>query len=172
MPIQWREQLSIDGGMIDQDHKTLFAIINRFEAVQAGLDAAVMLNRVLNELERYAAEHFRREQQLQRKVAYPYAQAHGQQHAELMRNVALARAEFAAATSRGDLAIFREHMSSFLHDWLLDHIIRNDLLMKPYVKAMAAHAAQIGDLHAAVRRRARGDGANDDARSDGRPDAW
>ena len=42
-------------------------------------------------------------------------------------------------------------MCGFLNEWLIDHIIRTDLLMKPYVKAMAPHAELLGSLHAAVR---------------------
>lgn len=163
MPIQWRDQLSIDQGLIDQDHKTLIAIINQFEAVQPGPDAAAVMGHVLDELEQYAEVHFQREEQLQRMVMFRYAQAHTQQHRLLMRNVAAARAEFEAVTSGNDLAKFRTHMCAFLHDWLLNHIIHSDLLMKPYVKAMAPHAARIGDLHAAVRAMA-GEAAGMDRR--------
>lgn len=151
MPIQWREQLSIDGSVIDQDHQTLIAIINDFEATQTGPGEAATLERVLQQLQCYADAHFRREEALQHKVAYPYAQGHKQQHKLLLRNLEAARAEFAAATSGQDLATFRLHMCGFLHDWLLDHIVQNDLLMKPYVKAMAPHAAYFGNLRAAMR---------------------
>lgn len=146
MPIQWRQQLSIDDGVIDQEHQTLIAIINHFEAVQSSPDTAATLSGVLQQLEQYASAHFRREEALQRKVAFPFAPAHNQRHRLLLRNLDAARAEFAAAASGQDLGVFRQHMCGFLHDWLLDHIIQNDLLMKPYVKAMAPYAARIGRL--------------------------
>lgn len=151
MPILWREQLSIDGGLIDQDHKTLIAIINTFEAVRPGPDGRALLETVLDELERYAEVHFRREEQLQRQVGYPQARVHRRHHRMLMHNVIAARTEYATAASGTDLTVFRDHMAAFLHDWLLDHIIRNDLPMKPYVQAMAPHAARVEDLHSAVR---------------------
>lgn len=153
MPIQWRPQLSIDGDLIDQDHQTLIAIINSFEAVQPGAGEAARLADVLAQLDRYAQAHFHREEMLQRKVAFPFAQGHNQQHRLLLRNLDAAREEFAAAASGQDLAMFRLHMCGFLHDWLLDHIIQNDLLMKPFVQAMAPHAARIGSLQAAMERR-------------------
>jgi hemerythrin len=151
MPIKWREELSIDHGPIDQDHHTLIAIINTFETVMPGPDAVAKLADVLEKLEQYGSMHFEREEQLQRKVAFPFSKAHNQQHRLLMRSLASARAELASVASGKTLAIFRVHMSVFLHDWLLDHIIQNDLLMKPYVRAMAPHAALIDNLHAAVR---------------------
>jgi hemerythrin len=151
MPIKWRDELSIDHGSIDQDHHTLIAIINAFESIEPGPAMATDLEDVLRKLERYATVHFEREEDLQRKVAFPYAQGHGQQHRHLLRSLSSARAEFAAAASAQELGEFRQHMFGFLHDWLLDHIVQNDLLMKPYVRAMAPHAELIGSLHAAVR---------------------
>src|SRR5947209_3008407 len=136
MTIKWREELSIDRGPIDQDHHTLIAIINTFETVKPGPDAATRLSDVLAKLEKYGSAHFERKERLQRSASFPFAQAHNQQHKHLIRNLAGARAELAAVASEKELAAFREHMCGFLNDWLLDHIIQNDLLMKPYVKAM------------------------------------
>ncbi len=151
MTIVWREGLTIDHGPIDRDHHTLIAIINKFETVQPGPDAAARLAAVIDELERYGSAHFGREEELQRLVAFPLAAEHGQQHRHLMRSLLEARADLARTASAKGLAAFREHMCGFLNDWLIDHIIKTDLLMKPYVKAMAPHAELLGNLHAAVR---------------------
>ncbi|MGA3401774.1 MAG: hemerythrin family protein [Acetobacteraceae bacterium] len=151
MTIKWREGMTVDYGPIDQDHHTLIAIINKFEAVKPGPDAPARLAEVISELERYGEAHFGREETLQRLVAFPLAAEHSQQHRHLMRSLAEARAELARTASAKDLATFREHMCGFLNDWLIDHIIKTDLLMKPYVKAMAPHAELLGNLHAAVR---------------------
>ena len=152
MTIKWREGLTVDYGPIDQDHHTLIAIINMFEAVQPGPDAVAGLADVISELERYGAAHFAREEKLQRLVAFPLASDHSLQHRHLMRSLGEARGELVKAASAAELAAFRDRMSGFLHDWLIDHIIRTDLLMKPYVKAMAPYAEQLGNLHAAVRQ--------------------
>jgi hemerythrin len=151
MAIMWREGLTIDHGPIDRDHHTLIAIINTFETVEPGPDAAARLADVIGELEKYGSTHFAREERLQRLVAFPFAEAHGTQHRHLMRSLDQARAELARTASGKDLAVFREHMCGFLNDWLIDHIIKTDLMMKPYVKAMAPHAELLGSLHAAVR---------------------
>jgi hemerythrin len=151
MTIMWREGLTIDQGPIDQDHHTLIAIINKFETVEPGPAAAAGLADVIRELEQYGSTHFAREERLQRLVGFPFAEAHSHQHRHLMRSLKDARAELARTASGKDLAVFREHMCGFLNDWLIDHIIRTDLTMKPYVKAMAPHAELLGSLHAAVR---------------------
>jgi hemerythrin len=143
--------LTIDYGPIDQDHHTLIAIINKFEDVKPGPDAATGLAHVIGELARYGAAHFAREEKLQRLVAFPLASEHSERHRHLMRSLIDARAELAKAASAPELAAFRDRMCGFLHDWLINHIIKTDLLMKPYVKAMAPYAEQLGNLHAAVR---------------------
>jgi hemerythrin len=149
--IKWREELSIDRGTIDQDHHTLIGIINAFEAIKPGPQAMAGLADVLEQLSQYGPVHFEREEQLQRAVSFPYAQAHNQQHRLLLRNLAGARQELATVASEKDLAMFRLHMCGFLHGWLVDHIIQSDLMMKPFVHTMAPHAALIDNLHAAVR---------------------
>ena len=73
MPIMWREALTIDHGPIDRDHHTLIAIINTFETVEPGPDAAARLADVIGELEKYGSTHFAREERLQRLVAFPFA---------------------------------------------------------------------------------------------------
>lgn len=151
MTITWREGLTIDYGPIDQDHHTLIAIINGFEAVPHGPDEVAGLGHVIGELERYGAAHFAREEKLQRLVAFPLAADHSEQHRHLMRSLDDARIALAKAAFAPELAAFRDRMGGFLHDWLINHIIKTDLLMKPYVKAMAPYAEQLGNLHAAVR---------------------
>ncbi len=149
MPITWREALSIDHGPIDRDHQTLIAIINSFEAVKPGPDAAARLADVLENLRRYGEVHFEREEKLQRQVCFPHAQTHAQQHRHMVRNLAGVRAELALVSTDKDLATFRARMCGFLNDWLLDHLIHNDLLMKPYVKAMAPRSTLIASPRAA-----------------------
>lgn len=151
MAIRWRDELTIDRGPIDQDHHTLIAIINLFETVQLGPNAAGSLADIILRLERYGRTHFDREEKLQRQAGFPLAAAHSEQHRHLMQSLGDARAELARAAAENDLAAFHEHMCGFLKDWLIDHIIKTDLLMKPYVKAMAPHAELLGSLHAAVR---------------------
>jgi hemerythrin len=41
-------------------------------------------------------------------------------------------------------------MAAFLHHWLVDHIIKSDLRMKPYAARMAPHAATMKPLATAV----------------------
>jgi len=62
MTIQWREKMTIDDGVIDQDHRHLIDIINRFEnAAKDGLTLSEGLE-ILFALKFYASTHFKREE--------------------------------------------------------------------------------------------------------------
>src|SRR3990167_6494235 len=162
MQIQWREEMAIDGGLIDGDHKHLISIMNEFGAASPTEDSRDRLLGILDRLNVYTTIHFRREEQLQRAVHYPYIDAHHHEHGDLLRElysihegltapVAAPPAQDAtsdddspapAPTSppttdaRSNVEAHRT-VAEFLHHWLIDHIIKSDLRMKPFAKRMA-----------------------------------
>lgn len=161
MQIQWREEMSIDGGLIDGDHRHLISIMNEFCAASPTEDSRDRLLSILDRLNIYTTIHFRREEQLQRAVHYPYIDAHHHEHGDLLRDlysihegltasVAAPPAEDAspddndpAATPTpptvdpGAIVEAHRKVAEFLHHWLIDHIIKSDLRMKPFAKRMA-----------------------------------
>ena len=66
MPILWREAMSVDGGVIDRDHKALIAIINEFGDTLPHINAREHLKSIVSKLRNYANIHFRREESFQR----------------------------------------------------------------------------------------------------------
>ncbi|SOD95394.1 bacteriohemerythrin [Caenispirillum bisanense] len=149
MPIVWRDKMSVGHPVIDEDHRTLIAIINDFEdAAAAGSTAA--LSTILRRLHGYAREHFAREEALQVRIGFPFAQAHGQEHRRLIALVEdKARAWFVdRAQPLGPQGM--EEMAGFLRRWLVEHILTQDRAMQPYIeaarsRAKAQSAAAAGD---------------------------
>lgn len=161
MQIQWRKEMAIDGGLIDGDHKHLISIMNEFCAASPTEDSRDRLLGILDRLNVYTTIHFRREEQLQRAVHYPYIDAHHHEHGDLLRElysihqgltapVAAPTAEdagagdteltpMAAAPMADARTVVEAHrtVAEFLHHWLVDHIIKSDLRMKPFAKRMA-----------------------------------
>lgn len=130
MPIEWRPAMSVDGGVIDDDHRRLLGIINSFErAHTTKWDVAT----VLDDLKAYSIKHFRREEELQRQMGFPDADAHHDEHERLIGRLEQIVAAFDKANNE-NLPKFIEHTTKLLHDWLVDHIISCDLKMKPYIK--------------------------------------
>jgi hemerythrin len=146
MLIVWREQMSVDSGLIDEDHRSLIGIINEFAAAEAGPKAVPALARILTKLDHYTKTHFEREEGLQRAVDYPFRDAHRNAHKDLIRQLselrARLKAEFAAKNA-DEIRAIHAGMADFLHHWLIDHIIETDLRMKPYTKDMRTHARKL-----------------------------
>ncbi len=146
MLIVWRDQMSVDGGLIDRDHRTLITIINEFAATPATPAAIPDLERILAKLDRYTQIHFEREEQLQRAIIYPFHEAHRRAHQDLIRQLSEVREALkakAATRMADDIVAAHAKMGEFLHDWLVDHIIDVDLRMKPHTAEIRAHARKL-----------------------------
>lgn len=143
--IEWRDSLSIDGGLIDQDHRHLIQIVNTFGEMSehfASLDDALEL---LYALRFYARVHFQREEELQRLAAFPYLPAHHREHQDLAHRL---EAVLASTRNAGpeDIGEISQATAQLLRTWIVDHLIRSDLLMKPYALALKSHEKDFAPL--------------------------
>ncbi len=132
--IAWREQMSVDGGVIDSDHRHLIEIINNFESRAEGAASTGDLMEILYALKFYATTHFKREETLQRLTHYPYHQRHCQEHKDLgARLEAIIAETHKAMASDSKKAVAKT--SALLKSWLVDHVIGSDLKMSTYIHA-------------------------------------
>jgi hemerythrin len=154
MAIVWRDQMSIDGGLVDEDHKCLIGIANDVEAVRPGSEMSRQVQGILVRLTIYAREHFEREERLQVAVAFPYMLAHHRDHIDLLRELETMGKEYEKALSVPQLAVFQSNLFEFLRHWLVDHICKADMLMRPFVAEMRLHAQGMVPLAKAVQARA------------------
>jgi hemerythrin len=138
MTIVWREQLSVGLDQIDEDHKQLINLINGFEWATSGQIHLDILSRILDELEEYAHGHFEREEKVQASIQFPYRDAHKQAHQVLLSDLKKLREEFAGLddSSNTEIRQITGRMAVFLRNWLLDHILEEDLRMKPFLAAV------------------------------------
>jgi hemerythrin len=174
MSIQWRDEMAIDNGLIDRDHQTLIAIINEFCDATPHTEELSKLQNILAKLEHYAERHFEREESLQRAAHYAYIDAHHREHRDLGNQLSAIRDQLtklnppvgspqnpgdqetpeAAPASATEpiqtVAQVHAEIVNLLHHWLVDHIIRSDLRMKPYAAKMAEHAGTLQPLTRSV----------------------
>jgi len=146
----WREEMSVDGGVIDDDHKCLIGLVNDVDLVQEGPGMRSQLQVILARLSAYAEVHFDREQRLQVASAFIYAQAHRANHRSLMRELD-AMLDECRKTASWQMIPFHARLTDFLYHWLRDHIVKVDLLMKPFVAEMLRHSRAAVPLAEAVR---------------------
>jgi len=144
--ITWRDKMSIDDdGVIDQDHKHLIDIINRFERMASdGLDRHEATE-ILYALKFYSETHFGREEQLQSMINYPDLRDHHEEHRELIKTLDDVVAHLMESEDEVLAQVHRE-TAELLHDWLVGHILHSDLKMRRYVELMQKHADQFGAL--------------------------
>ncbi|OGS92141.1 MAG: hypothetical protein A2Z95_00535 [Gallionellales bacterium GWA2_60_18] len=129
MSLEWREQLSVGNGAIDGDHKKLIALINAVEVALSTRDWDGFSG-ALDQLGTYAQEHFAREEKIARAAGCKNWQRLCQEHELLGKQLQRARHELEAM--RGEwVKVTLDHFTVFLRGWLIDHVIKEDLKMKP-----------------------------------------
>jgi hemerythrin len=150
MAIIWREQMSIDNGVIDDDHRSLIGIVNEVDTIAPGPAMSAELAVVLARLGAYARVHFEREERLQVGVAFTYQLAHHRRHKGLLRELDAMRMQCETISAPQQLLAFHARLCEFLYQWLVDHIVKADVLMKPFVDEMRKHAPATNSLAEAV----------------------
>ncbi|MFA6014663.1 MAG: hemerythrin family protein [Gallionellaceae bacterium] len=141
MKLEWREQLSVGNNVIDADHKYLIELINQ---IQVNLKAKNReeLKKLLDDLSRYSLVHFDREEKIAIAAGYDRASILHISHEELIKQLDQVKAEINTLGQEWSAEV-TTHFTQFLHDWLINHVIKEDLLMRPYLKKFSASF----DLH-------------------------
>lgn len=132
MPLLWREQLSVGNNVIDEDHRYLIEIINQVEKSLAAKSRSELVKE-LDNLARYSLLHFEREERIAKAVGYAQVDHLSSSHESLMKNLDKVRVEFDAAGQEWSTEA-AEHFTKFLRGWLIEHVIKEDLLMKPVLQ--------------------------------------
>ena len=132
MSLVWREQLSVKNDVIDNDHRHLIDIINQIEFSLAAKDR-VGLATGLDALFRYSQEHFVREERIAHAAGYEQLPHLGHAHAVLLKELAQVIREVAEMGAEWS-SDTTGHLLNLLRSWLIDHVIKEDLLMKPVLQ--------------------------------------
>ena len=151
MYVTWAPEMAVDDGMIDDDHRTIIEIINDFIDLNDSAAGPDNLAQTLLKLGHYATVHFKREELLQRQIRYPYAEAHGSQHQDIVKQLDMFRRRyFIRDAPREGLLPLQLDLRAFLRTWFLDHVIQSDLRMRPYSAFIRRWESGRADLSRAV----------------------
>lgn len=127
---EWAEDMVIDHGPIDADHRQLIALVNRLHSATSQGEGRLVVGQILDELLAYTLEHFEREERLMASLKFPRFDEHREAHRRLLGSVqALLQAQ---ADSRITTAA---RVSLLLRDWLSLHIRREDRALRELLKA-------------------------------------
>lgn len=123
MQLKWEDVYSVNVKEIDDQHKKIFSIINRFLAVKNNLSRAEF-NEMIKELEDYSVYHFVTEEKYFEKYNYSEKKFHVIQHDNYKKIIIDFKNE---ASSLPDISPeLTGKVSLFLQKWWTNHIINED----------------------------------------------
>jgi len=129
MPIiKWRDSFSVGVPQFDDDHKILLEILNEMFVIVRDHENINHLTVEIDKLIQYSKEHFANEEAAMEKVGYPALDNHKAIHAKLLEDVL----QFKKRVDSGDTETTTTFYH-FLRDWLLTHIVEEDMQYKPFL---------------------------------------
>jgi len=133
--VEWRPELRIGVDKIDNDHKYLIELTNKLiQAIDNERSTTEML-KIFDELEAYTRYHFEREEGFMDENCSSnefktQIQKHKEQHRYFVDKLPLLKEKLLLATSKS----VSYEIVEFLLEWLLDHIINEDLKLTQCLK--------------------------------------
>ena len=121
--IKWSEQFSVGVRVLDEQHKRIIEMIN---AIQGRSDAGTMFDIVMR-MFNYVPDHFKTEENLMRKCGYSELDQQIRQHKEFL----VKATDFAGRNFDKPGACAQ--VASYLREWLVHHILEEDMKYKPFL---------------------------------------
>lgn len=128
--VQWSDDYSVKVRIIDQQHKKLMALVNQMHDGLLAQRGDETLKSVLRGLVAYTEWHFLTEERLMVAHRYPGYKAHKSEHEALAEKVLNFQSKFDSTDRPRALDVM-----NFLKEWLIDHILGTDKLLRPYLSS-------------------------------------
>ncbi len=133
----WDESLAVNIAEIDNEHKRLIKFVDEFyDKLQLGVGSTVVVKTV-DELVTYTLTHFQHEEAEMTRIAYAMAEQHREQHIEMIDMVNDLTRDIADG-----IPLSAIKLSSFLRDWLNNHIFKTDMLLADAIRKFDARKNQ------------------------------
>lgn len=127
MPIEWNENLKTGILIIDQQHQSLFELINKlneFKATKKGF------YEILLELQTYASTHFSTEEEYMRYMKYPDFNHHKKCHENFVQDFKRLMKKVSTVENIIDLG---PELIEFIESWIKQHYTDEDVKMAAYI---------------------------------------
>lgn len=126
---EWADDLVIDHGPIDRDHRHLVDLVNQLHTATSQGRGREVVQGVLDALLAYTRDHLNREEALMRSVGFPHLEQHQIGHAHFIGQLEALKRQYEA----GSITVASQ-LSSVLRDWLSLHIRRSDKEARAFVR--------------------------------------
>jgi hemerythrin len=132
--INWKDEFSVGVEEMDNQHKKLFTMINRLIEEQKQLTDPKTIAELLTEMTDYAQEHFRAEEYLMAEYGFNRKVEQEKQHQAFIDKTI----SFYSASDIGP-NILSNALLDFLSEWLVDHILKEDMMYKDFFLGKGLH---------------------------------
>lgn len=131
MGLNWAEHLSVGNAMIDAEHQNLIVAVNSVEHA-IGTRDRVALAKAFDLLDTYMRIHFMNEEKIARAVNFSFDK-NKQEHKYLLKEMRYMREQLDTRSGIWPDDLVNKY-SRFLSGWMTDHIIKEDMQLKPVLE--------------------------------------
>ncbi|MFQ6604382.1 MAG: bacteriohemerythrin [Fidelibacterota bacterium] len=128
--VTWTDDWSVGVSSIDDDHRHLVALIQKLFHSMMTEQGTDFINAVFIELIEYTKTHFSREESVFEKYGFDELDHHKILHQQLIDEVLKEGSHILDKGKEQDLSF---ELLDFLKNWLVNHIIKEDLKFKSFL---------------------------------------
>jgi len=128
----WEDHYDVGYDLFNEQHKEIFRLQNRVVNLIVGEAPAAELAHVLSSLVKYSENHFREEEALMARFAYPDLQSHREAHEKLVFAI------FSLAEEIGKEKFSPDRLLDFLDTWITSHIMKVDQKYRKFFQGKLA----------------------------------
>ena len=129
MIAEWDSSYSLGVDKIDEQHKTLFSIINKLYDGILRQQEKETLDQVLDEMISYTSEHFRTEEELMLAIKFPSFESHQSEHQGMTEKLKVFQLQYHEGKQNLGVEVLNE-----LIDWLHQHLGETDAKIRPFLE--------------------------------------
>lgn len=133
MGMSWEKELSVENAVIDSDHKNLMNMINSIERAIRSKDCPAIIQ-AFKSIEDWLCVHFANEERIAQAISFDFSKQKPAREYLLRELLHLKNELISKKGIWCESAI--EHYDRSLRDWLIEHIIKVDMPMKPMLQAI------------------------------------
>ena len=120
--IKWRESYSVGVDQFDEEHKTIVKLINEMFEVVKDCEVNISVSYEIDQLTEYTKKHFTNEETALEKAGFTLLEEHKAIHKKMVQEVI----EFKEQIEKNTAGV-NSDFYLFLRDWLLKHILEEDM---------------------------------------------
>jgi hemerythrin len=126
--LNWRVQYQVGDLSVDRQHQEMFKLFNNLCALFIEQESNEVILPVIEEFIGCAKQHFADEEQLMERIDFLNRQEHKLKHEELLLEISRVAAEIHEGKQ-----LLSAGLLVFLREWILIHILSEDMQFKPYL---------------------------------------